>query len=154
MGLIITLIVLGIILIIVELVLIPGIFVVGILGLASLVGSCYIGFSEYGNTGGVIVIAVNIILLVVFVVLALRSKTWKKISLDTNIDSRADTSPQEKGVEVGSEGVTITRLNPMGKAKIGTVFLEVSAQGGIIDPEQEIVVTLIDDNKIYVKLKN
>lgn len=153
MGLIVTLIVVGILLIIAELVLIPGIFVTGILGLGSLAASCYFAFETFGQTGGIITIAVNILLIVVFVVLALRSKTWKKLSLDTNIDSKADLNPQEKGVEAGQEGITITRLNPMGKAKINDIFVEVTAQEGIINPNVNIIVTLIDDNRIFVKTK-
>ncbi len=153
MGLIITLIIVGILLIIAELVLIPGVFITGTIGLASLVASCYFGFTEYGQIGGIITIAVNIILIVIFVVLALRSKTWKKLSLETNINSRTDLNPQEKGIAVGQEGVTITRLSPMGKAKINNVITEVSSQEGIINPESTIVVTLIDDNRIFVKTK-
>lgn len=153
MGLIITLIILGILLIVAELVLIPGIFVTGILGLCSLGGSCYIAFMKYGQIGGIITVAVVLVLIITFTIIALRSKTWRKITLQTNIDSHIDGTPAEKGIAVGDEGVTITRLNPMGKAMINGKTNEVSTQGSIIDPEKEIVVTLIDDNKVFVKLK-
>lgn len=152
MALVITLIIVGILLIIAELVLIPGIFVTGILGLASLVGSCYFAFIEWGQIGGIITVGVNIVLLIVFVVLALRSKTWRKLTLNTNIDSRTDVNPQDKGVSVGQRGVTITRLCPMGKIKIGDLFLEASSQNGIINPGEEVEVCLIDDNKVFVKM--
>ena len=74
MGLIITLILVGILLIIAEIILIPGIFITGLIGLGSLVASCYIGWTEFGQTGGIITILLNIILLSLFVVLALRAK--------------------------------------------------------------------------------
>lgn len=153
MALIITLIIVGILLITAEIILIPGIFVTGVLGLASLVGSCYFAFTEYGQLGGIITIAVNIILVVLFVILALRSNTWKKLSLDTKIDSKVDFRPEEKGLSIGQSGITITQLNPMGKARINNIFVEVTSQGEIVGPNTEIEIVLIEDNRVYVKLK-
>jgi membrane-bound ClpP family serine protease len=154
MALIITLIIVGLLLIIAELVLIPGIFITGLLGLCSLTASCYIAFTQYGQTAGIITIAINIILIVLFTIFALRSKTWKKISLSTNIDSKIDTNPLEKGLTVGMKGTTITRLNPMGKAKICDLILEVTTLEGLIAPNNMIEIVRIDDNKIYVKSIN
>ena len=151
MGLIITLIILGIILLLVEILLIPGFAVTGILGLLSLAGSCYFAFQEYGTVGGSIVIAVNIILIVTLLVYALRANTWKKLSLHTEIDSKADQKPEEKGIEIGQKGVTMTRLNPMGKARIQNVILEVKSLDGFIDNDCPIEVSAIEDNQVIVK---
>ena len=153
MGLIITLILVGILLIIAEIILIPGIFITGLIGLGSLVASCYIGWTEFGQTGGIITILLNIILLSLFVVLALRAKTWRKLSLTTEIDSKSDSTPQEKGISIGMEGLTLTRLAPMGKVLLGTQSVEATAIDGIIDPQKSVVVTQIIENKIYVTLK-
>lgn len=153
MGLIITLILVGILLIIAEIILIPGIFLTGFIGLASLVASCFVGWEQYGQTGGIITIIINIVLLSLFLVLALRSKTWRKLSLSTNIDSKSNLSPIEKGINVGMEGLTLTRLAPMGKVLIGTQSVEAISTDGIIDPQSLVEVTLLADNKIYVKLK-
>ena len=151
MALIISLILIGILLIIAEIVLIPGIFVAGTLGLLAMAGSCWLAFDGYGQTTGFIILAVNIILAVVCTVLTLRSRTWKKLSLHTEIDSRTDSAPEDKGIAVGSEGKTITRLAP--KVLFGDITVECTARNGLIDPGQEVTVILIDDNKIYVKLK-
>ena len=151
MFLIITLIILGIILLLIEILLIPGIAVVGVLGLASLAGSCYFAFQEYGEVGGIITIAINILLILLFTIYSLKSKTWKKLSLNTNIDSKADQMPEEKGISIGDEGITTTRLSPMGKAIINNNTLEVTARDNIIDANQKIRVVLIEGNKVYVQ---
>ena len=153
MALIISLTIIGILLIIAEIALIPGIFVAGTLGLLAMAGSCWLAFDQYGQTAGLITIAVNILLAVTSTVLTLRSKTWKKLSLHTEIDSRTDSAPEDKGIAVGSEGKTITRLAPMGKVLFGDITVECTARNGLIDPGQEVTVILIDDNKIYVKPK-
>ncbi|MFA5324570.1 MAG: serine protease [Bacteroidales bacterium] len=153
MALIITLIILGIILIIAEILIIPGFAITGILGVISLVFSCYFGFQTYGQLGGVIIIAINIILITSFVVIILKAKTWKKISLSTNIDSKVDTQPEEKGIKPKMEGKTITRLNPMGRARISDIDVEVRSIDGIIDPKTDIEVAYIEEEKIFVKKK-
>ncbi len=153
MALIISLTIIGILLIIAEIVLIPGIFVAGTLGLLAMAGSCWLAFDQFGQTAGLITITVNILLAVISTVLTLRSRTWKKLSLHTEIDSRTDSKPEDKGIAVGSDGKTITRLAPMGKVLFGDVAVECTARNGLIDPGQDVTVILIDDNKIYVKPK-
>lgn len=151
MALIISLSILGLLLIIAEIILIPGIFVAGTLGLVSIGAACWLAFDGFGPDVGYITIAANAVLAVVCAVLSLRSKTWKKLSLHTEIDSRTDTRPEDKGIAVGSQGTTITRLAPMGKVLFGDTTVECSARNGIIDPGQQVEVILIDDNKIFVK---
>lgn len=75
MGLIITLILVGIVLMIAEILLIPGVGVAGILGLLSLGGSCWYAFYEFGNLTGGIVTGVTAVVLVAFAVVVLRAKT-------------------------------------------------------------------------------
>ncbi len=148
MGFIITLILLGLVLMFAEIMLIPGVGVAGVLGLLSFGGSCFYAFSEYGNTVGGIVTAVNVLLLVVMIVYVLRAKTWKRMSLETNINSKAVDNVT---VKVGDRGKTVTRLAPMGSARFDDYIVEVKALEGMMDPEVRIEVVMIEDNRIYVK---
>ncbi len=147
MGFIITLILLGLVLMFAEIMLIPGVGVAGVLGLLSFGGSCFYAFSEYGNTVGGIVTAVNVLLLVIMIVYVLRAKTWKRMSLETNINSKAVDNVT---VKVGDRGKTVTRLAPMGSARFEDYIVEVKALEGMMDPEVRIEVVMIEDNRIYV----
>ena len=149
--LIITLIIAGLLLLAAELVLIPGFGVAGILGVASLVGSCWVAFTQVGTTAGFITLIANILLAIISTVLVLRSKTWKKLSLGTNIEAKVDTTPVEKGISVGDKGTTITRLAPGGKVMLGTNMLEAFSRDTIIEPGIDVEVCEIQGNKIYVK---
>ena len=149
--LIITLIIAGLLLLAAELVLIPGFGVAGILGIASLAGSCWVAFTQVGTTAGIITLVANILLAIISTVLVLRSKTWKKLSLGTNIDAKVDTTPVEKGISVGDKGTTITRLAPGGKVMIGTNMLEAFSRDTVIEPGVEIEVCEVDGNRIFVK---
>ncbi len=148
MGFIITLILVGLVLMFAEIMLIPGVGVAGILGLLSMGGSCFYAFTEMGNTVGGIVTAVNVVLLVLMTVYVLRAKTWKRMSLETNIDSKA---VENVTLAVGDRGKTVTRLAPMGSARFGNYIVEVKALEGMLNPEMAVEVVLIEGNKIYVK---
>ena len=150
MGFIIVLILLGLVLIFAEIMLIPGVGVAGILGLLSMGGSCFYAFNQMGNPTGAIVTAVNAALLVALSIWVLRAKTWRKFTLNTNIDSKAIDMTGES-LAIGDSGKTVTRLAPMGTAVIRDRAYEVKALEGMIDPGVNVEIILIEDNKIYVK---
>lgn len=150
MGFIITLILVGLVLIFAEILLIPGVGVAGILGLLSMAGSCYYAFVEIGNTTGIIVTAVNSVLVIALTIWVLRAKTWKRFALETNIESKA-VSSETVTVAVGDQGKTVTRLAPMGTVRFGETAVEVKALEGLIDPGVEVEVVLIEDNRIFVR---
>ena len=91
----------------------------------------------------------NILLAVISTIVVLRSKTWKKLSLGTNIDAKVDTTPVQKGISVGDEGATVTR--PGGKILVGTEMVEAFSRDTVIEPGVSIEVCSIEGNKIFVK---
>lgn len=150
MGFIVILILFGILLLLAEILLVPGVGVAGVLGLLSLIGSCVYAFNVFGMTAGTIVVAVNVILVVGLTVYVLRAKTWKKFTLDTNIESRA-LPDNDQVLAVGDMGRTTTRLAPVGRARFRTGEFEVKALEGMIASGIEVEVALIEDNKVIVK---
>lgn len=149
MGLIIALVLVGLVLILAEILIIPGVGVAGILGLLSLGGSCYYSFYEFGNLTGGIVTGVNALLLVITLIYVLRAKTWKRMSLQTNIDSKA-VDDDSSYIAVGDKGQTVTRLAPMGMVRFGERTVEVKALEGILESGTDVEVVMIEDRRIYV----
>lgn len=149
MGFIIVLILVGLVLIFAEILLFPGVGVAGILGLLSMAGSCFYAFNQMGSTAGVIVTAVNAVLVVALTIWVLRAKTWKKLTLETTVDSKAVSS--DGVLSLGEKGKTLTRLAPMGMVRFDNDSVEVKALEGMIDPGVEVEIVMIEDNKIYVK---
>ena len=151
MGFVITLLIVGLLLVFAEIVIIPGVGVAGILGLVAMVGSCVYAFNVIGMTAGTIVTAVNVVLLIVLTFYGLRAKTWKKVTLDTKIESKV--SDADSQLAVGDKGRTVTRLSPVGSARLNGKVYEVKALEGMIDSGKDVEVALIEDNKIIVKLQ-
>lgn len=150
MGFIIVLILVGLVLIFAEILLIPGVGIAGVLGLASMGGSCVYAFYEMGTAAGIIVTVVNALLITGLTIWVLRAKTWKKFTLNTNIDSKVFDLEGAR-IAIGDRGRTVTRLAPMGTARFGEETYEVKALEGMIDPSVNIEIVLIEDNKIYVR---
>ena len=150
MGLIISLVIVGLILILAEILLIPGVGIAGVLGVLSMGGSCFYAFHEFGNLTGGVVTGINAILLVVLLVCVLRAKTWKRMTLETNIDAKA-VDDESAVVAVGDKGRTLTRLAPMGSVRFGDNVAEVKAIEGMIDPGTDVEVVMIEDNRIVVR---
>lgn len=153
MAFIAVLILVGLVLIFAEILLIPGIGIAGVLGLLSMGGSCFYAFHELGTNAGIIVTVINATLIVGLTIWVLRAKTWKRFTLDTNIDSKA-LSIDEDRIAIGDRGKTVTRLAPMGTARFENETYEVKALEGMIDPGVAIEIVLIEDNKIYVQPVN
>lgn len=152
MGLVITLIIVGLILVLAEILLIPGVGVAGILGLLSLGGSCYYAFYEFGNLTGGIVAGVDALLVVLLTIYVLRAKTWKRMSLETNIDAKA-LDDDSSYVCIGDCGRAVSRIAPMGTVRFGERSVEVKALEGMIDSGEEVEVVMIEEGKIYVSPK-
>lgn len=148
MGLIISLIVIGMVLMLTEIMLIPGVGVAGILGFLSIGGACYLAFCEYGTMVGIIVLAANAVVLILLLIWVLRAQTWKKFTLNTNIDSKAVST--ETLIAIGDSAKTVTRLAPIGSIRFNNKVMEAKALEGMIDSGVDVEVVLIEDNKIYV----
>ena len=151
MTLIIALIIIGVLLVVAELVLLPGLSVAGIGALICYGIAIYFGFSTYGTNGGLIVIGSILILSVIATVLSLRARTWHKLALTQEIDGKSQIDPQDT-LKIGDRGLTVTRLAPMGKVTISGETYEAKSQGNLyLDPKQGIEVVGFENFNVIVK---
>ena len=145
--LLIIVLILGVLLLAMEIVVLPG-------GIAGAFGVLLIGFgvwqtyAMFGNTTGTIVLLCAIALCVLTLVLFLRRRTWQRFSLNEEVASRVNVI--ESDVKVGSRGTTISRLAPTGKALIDGQQMEVHAVNKFIDPDHPIEVVAIEGYRIDV----
>jgi membrane-bound ClpP family serine protease len=150
---VILLILIGIALLVIEILVIPGAGVAGILGFAIMVAGVWLAYTDIGVTQGNIVLLSTLGVNIVGITLSLRSKSWKKAMLNTEILGKVNTIDVDN-IKVGDTGITISRCSPMGKALINDTYIEVSALSDFIDQESEIEIIRISGNKIYIKKLN
>lgn len=153
MLIIISLILLGIVLMLIEMLLTPGVGIAGVLSLVSLGGSCYYAFDKVDRPTGLIVTSIVIVILVLMTIWILRAKTWKKFELGTVIDAKVNQEGDL--VNVGEQGTASTRLSPMGQVRFSSISCEVrSEDNSMVDPGTKVEVTRIENKKIFVKPVN
>lgn len=150
---VISVIVLGILFMLIEIFLLPGISVAGIAGAIFLIGGIIYSYMFLGSTTGNITLAASAVALGATFFWLLKSKSLEKISLNTNIDDKVDNSNLLK-VAVGDVGVTISRLNPIGKVLVNDTEIEgKSYDGEFIEEETEVEVMKIETYNILVRRK-
>jgi len=145
--LIITLIILGLILILLELFVTPGI-ITGVLGGIAWTYALYKIYTTYGQTSGHLALAGLLMLLIACIIIAVKSGVWEKVSLHKNVEGRVNNLPD---VKVGDTGNTVSALRPMGRMVINGVNLEVTTQGELVESNAFVEIIKIENNKIFVK---
>lgn len=151
---IILLVLVGILLIVLEFLVIPGTTIAGIGGVLCLAGGVVMAYSAYGATIGHITLLVTGVAVVYAIFYSLKSDTWKKASLFAKIDGKSGVNVNEEQVSAGDVGKSISRLAPVGTVLINGQFYEARTENIFIDPETELIVEKIDENnKIVVKPK-
>lgn len=151
--LIATFIVIGLLFLVLEILVIPGVGFAGVIGFILIAIGVWQSYTGLGMMAGHMVLGGTFVLTVLTLFLSLRGRTWRKLMLSTNIDSKVNLVDASK-IKTGDEGKTVSRLAPMGKALINGEFYEVSTSGDFIDQQKEIIVEKIDYNKIFVKRKD
>lgn len=145
-----TLILAGIIFMLIEMLLVPGVGVAGIFSLASLGAACWYSFSYLSPVVGRWVTILVILILIVMLFLILRERTWKSLELKTEISSKVND--EADAVKVGDRGTALTRLAPMGTGTFGSIRCEAkSADNSMIAPGTPLEVIAIEDGKAIVK---
>ncbi len=144
---------LGVIFLLLEIFLLPGITVSGIAGFVFLVGGIAYAYMYMGAVAGNIALVIAGLLLAGSFIYFIKSKSLRRISLTTNIDSKVDTSDLQK-INVGDEGITQSRLNPIGKVFINNLIVEAkSINGEMIDEDTAVIVNKVDWSNILVSRK-
>ena len=75
------------------------------------------------------------------------------MALKTDIDSKL-VSTRDLNIKPGDEGITISRLAPIGKARVNGIVVEAKAMDELIDENTSVEVIRIDGYNVIVQVKN
>ena len=140
----------GVLLILAEIFLIPGITFAAIVGIAASIGGIYYAFSRLGLLAGFIALFVVLLIIGIACAYLIKSKAIDRIALKADIDSTI-TSGETLDIAVGDEGVTLSRLNPIGKVQVKDSIMEGKSMDTFIDERTPVVVTHVSPNQLIVK---
>lgn len=143
--------IIGLILILIEVLVTPGI-IVGAIGVMFMGFGIYKTYTDYGMTAGNWALFASFAVALTAIILALRSGAWQKMSNQSVLDGKMNLVDTDK-IQAGDEGITLSALRPGGNALINGQRVEVTTIGESLDADMPIVVKEIRQNKIYVKAK-
>ena len=149
---IVFLIFLGIVLLLIEFTILPGISIAGIGGVLLFVYSIYLAFTEFGPLAGFLTLGFVVVVAPILVVLVFKGKTGRKMVLSTIITGVANQVDEK--IKVGDIGVTIGRLAPMGKIRVNDEVVEVKSTGAFVDPGEKVRIIEIEKSLITVEPLN
>jgi len=144
----------GVALILLEVFVVPGFGLTGLLGMGLTFAGVYLAFPDPHEA--VKIVSVSIILtsmlLFAFITYFPGSKMFKRVTLSATISSRNGYigSRQENIKYVGRTGVAITDLNPAGRIEIDGERIQVVSTGEFIAKGSKVKVTSDEGNVINV----
>jgi membrane-bound ClpP family serine protease len=140
----------GLIFLLLEVLVIPGTTVAALVGFGLVTAGIWQAYAAYGTFTGTMVLIATIAVTAIMLFVSLRSKTWRKMALNTAIDSKVNTL-DHLNLLVGDKGIAISRIAPGGTAKFGESIVEVASYGDFIDNGSPIEIISLEENKIYIK---
>lgn len=144
--------VVAIVLILLEIFMLPGITVAGVGGFLFAAGGLFYAYSVSTPIGNVTLAVSSLVFAASFIWL-LRSKSFNRVALKTDIDSKLASS-RDLGIVPGDEGLTLSRLAPIGKARINGITVEAKSMDELIDENTPVEVIRVDGYNVIVKIKN
>ena len=140
---------LGVLLLVLEIVALPGL-IAGIFGSGLIVFGIWQSYLLGGPQMGTIILLATFLFCVLMFILLIRKKPWKRFILNDEVDSKVNIVEAQK-CEIGNRGTTISRLAPTGKALINGIQMEVHAINKYIEPDRQIEVVDVDGYRIDVR---
>ena len=150
---VLSLISIGLLLIVVEVIFVPGTTVVGFIGFGLLILGVWLSFQYFDNATGWTVIGSTAFASALIFYWVFRSKPWKQFALKTSIHSKVNEGSHD-GLKEGDEGIAISVLRPMGKAEIAGKTVEVTTLGNYIQNGTPIKILKISSSQILVEPLN
>jgi len=139
----------GIALILVEIFLIPGLTIAGIAGAAFSIGGVYYAFRHIGTEAGLIVLVMVVVSIGAAFIYLVKSKALDRIALKTNIDSSV-AAKELPDISAGDKGITVSRLNPIGKVRVNNITMEAKTLGEFLDENTDITVIKVSSTQLIV----
>lgn len=134
----------------VEVALIPGFGITGVLGMLAMAGSVFYAFFALGYIAGWITVVVSVLICIALFLWALYGKSLDRLALKKKIDSSV-REDEIKRFKVGDRGFAKTRLALIGEANFGGLIVEVKSEAGFISENEEVEIIRISGDSIFVE---
>ena len=149
----------GIGLIALEIFVIPGFGIAGILGITLMLGSVFFVFDKaYEFETAVLWLSISVILSAALIILAVwflpETQLFRRFALQTVMDTEMgyhSSSTENFQDYLGQSGTALTPLRPAGTVRIGDKRLDVVTAGDFIPQNSNVKVIEVEGSKVFVE---
>jgi membrane-bound serine protease (ClpP class) len=147
------LLILGFVLILLEIFVIPGMNIFGVLGFATVCVGVGFAYVKVGTEAAVLIGVLGLIGTVSLVWLLVRNRAWQRMVLEAETDRATgfDSAPAGLAGLVSQRGVTLTPLRPAGRAQFGDTPIDVVTEGGFIERGARVEVVAVHGARVVVQ---
>lgn len=138
----------GILMIVAEILFVPGL-IVGLLGGLFIIMGIGWTWQVYGATAGMITAGISLIITVTSIWAAFKTGFWQKFSLQGKLEGRMNVIDQND-VQTGDRGAAVSSLRPMGTVKVNGKRFQASTEGEMVPPNYPVIVVRVDPDKLIV----
>ena len=150
---IISLLVIGLALLVIEVVFVPGTTIVGVIGAIFAGAGVLFTFRHYGNETGYYILLGSSAVTAVALYFSFRSNAWARFANKSAITSKVNEGLNAT-LQLGDEGVAVSSLKPMGTARFKSGQFEVKTLGDYVDVGTKVKIVHVAPNQIIVKPLN
>jgi membrane-bound ClpP family serine protease len=147
---IISLLLIGLALIILEVVFVPGTTIVGLIGVIFMGAGIIISYRHYGSNIGLYILIGTGVVTAVSLYFSFRSEAWMRFANNSSIKSKVNEG-STASLQVGDEGVALSVLRPMGTADFKSGQFEVKTLGDYLDVGTRVKIVHVSSSEIIVK---
>ena len=138
----------GILMIVSEILFVPGL-ILGILGGLFIIMAIGWTWQVYGSTSGIITGIISIVITILSIWAAFKTGFWQRFSLQDKLEGRMNEI-DENDVKPGDKGGAVSSLRPMGTVKVNGKKFQASTEGEMVPANYPIVVLRVERDKIIV----
>ena len=145
---------LGFALVLLEIFVIPGINIFGVVGLLTAVAGIGYAYINMGGLAAGVVAGLGLTGIAVLVRLMLKVRAWNRLVLNEDMTRKAGYDSVKPGREdlLGQTGEVLTTLRPAGRAQFGEQAVDVVSEGGYIERGEQVEVLKVAGNRVVVQL--
>lgn len=145
----ISLMVLGIILVLVEVLFVPGTTLIGVLGVLATGVGIYYAFLSFESHIAYSILGFGIVANLLVIVYGFRSGAWDRFSLKDTLTSRS-FDDRLLGLEVGQKGKTVSDFRPYGEVEFGDTIYEAKSEIGFLSQGTAVYIEKLENNRIII----
>lgn len=146
---IIVLIVVGICLLVLEILILPGL-IAGIIGVVLMLLGILWMYKDFGSSAGNYTSVITVIVTIFAIYYSLKSKAWQRFGLNDSLQGKTNEVDKLDLIE-GDEGVALSALRPMGTVMIKDRKVEAQTNGELIQENSIVKILKVLPNKVIVK---